>query len=269
MRLVLAALWLLCGCSAGNEAFKARDYETAVARYSDAIDLYDGDHTFFSNRAMALMALDRYEEAAADGKRCMEINPGFMKGFHRHASALVKLGRFAEAVRTCEIGLTTHKGNADLASVLEEARAAMAAEERAAKAGMSRAELLKTQGNDLFKAARFEDAIPKYAEALEACESLSSDVAVAILNNRAACNQQLSNFGAVVDDTTVVLESQPRNIKALLRRALAFEGLERYRTALNDVRQVLMLDPKHPVGNQLQHRLGQTVSTLKSLRPTH
>ena len=255
--------------SEGNAAFKERDYDLAVKRYSEAIDLYDGDHTFFSNRAMALLALDRNSEAEADGRRCMEINPGFMKGFHRTASALIKLGRPDEAVSVCERGLTTHKGNADLASLLDEARTAAASAAAAAKSGMSKAELLKTAGNDLFKAARFEDAIPKYTEAINACDSLSSKVAVAILNNRAACNQQISNYGAVVDDTTLVLEAQPRNLKALLRRALAFEGLERYRACLNDVRQVLMLDPSHPVANKLQHRVGQTVRTLKAERPTH
>lgn len=57
---------------------------------------------------------------------------------------------------------------------------------------------------------------------------------------------------------------QPRNVKALIRRALAFEGLERYRSALADVRAVLAIDPSIQVANQAQHRIGRAVRTLKS-----
>lgn len=256
-------------CSEGNDAFKAGDYEGAVARYSEAIQLCGTEHTFFSNRSMALAALSRWEEAASDGKRCVEINSSFMKGYHRAATALLQLGRAEEAVGICSKGLVHHGGNADLMTLLETCRNADKSAKASAKAGMSRSELLKSEGNVLFKAARFEDAIAKYTKAIDCCESLDSEIAITILNNRAACNQQLSNFSAVVDDTTMVLDSQPSNIKALLRRALAFEGLERYRTALSDVRQVLVQDPRHPVANQLQHRLGQTVRTLKAERPTH
>lgn len=35
---------------------------------------------------------------------------------------------------------------------------------------MSGPELLKTEANDMFKAARFEEAIHKYNDALAACE---------------------------------------------------------------------------------------------------
>jgi tetratricopeptide (TPR) repeat protein len=38
-------------------------------------------------------------------------------------------------------------------------------------------------------------------------------------------------------------QSQPHNVKALLRRGLALEGLERYRMALADIRAVLAIDP--------------------------
>lgn len=78
------------------------------------------------------------------------------------------------------------------------------------------------------QSARFEEAIHKYSEAVEACGEDDTAIAVAVRNNRAACHQQLSNFDAVCDDTTFVLENDPKNVKALIRRGLALEALERY-----------------------------------------
>ena len=60
-----------------------------------------------------------------------------------------------------------------------------------------------------------------------------------------------------------MLEHDPKNIKALLRRGLAFENLERYRSALEDIRNVLMIDPTIAMANAAQHRIGDAVRKLK------
>lgn len=52
-----------------------------------------------------------------------------------------------------------------------------------------------------------------------------------------------------MDDTTQVLEHEPNNVKCLIRRAQALEAMERYRLALQDVRQVLQM-PVAEIGQQ-------------------
>eukprot|EP00353_Schmidingerella_taraikaensis_P012783 CAMPEP_0185588782 /NCGR_PEP_ID=MMETSP0434-20130131/54507_1 /TAXON_ID=626734 ORGANISM="Favella taraikaensis, Strain Fe Narragansett Bay" /NCGR_SAMPLE_ID=MMETSP0434 /ASSEMBLY_ACC=CAM_ASM_000379 /LENGTH=122 /DNA_ID=CAMNT_0028211695 /DNA_START=21 /DNA_END=385 /DNA_ORIENTATION=+ len=120
--------------------------------------------------------------------------------------------------------------------------------------GMSREQLLKEEANAMFKAARFEEAIGAYGRAIDAIKDKTSALYLTCLNNRAACNQQLSNFHAVIEDTSVVLEHEPKNVKALIRRGLAFEGLEKYRSALADIREVLAIDPRIDIANKAQHR---------------
>ena len=68
-----------------------------------------------------------------------------------------------------------------------------------------------------------------------------------------------------------VLEVEPDNVKALIRRAQAFEAVERYRFALQDVKTVLAM-PYSQVGksnwdmcNMMQHRLNRTVQQLKAM----
>ena len=86
-----------------------------------------------------------------------------------------------------------------------------------------------------------------------------------------ACYKQISNFDGTISDCTAVLEVEPQNVKALIRRAQAFEGVERYRFALQDVKTVLGM-PYHQVGNAnfdlcngMQHRLQRTVAQLKKM----
>lgn len=64
---------------------------------------------------------------------------------------------------------------------------------------------------------------------------------------------------------------EPDNVKALIRRAQAFEGVERYRFSLGDIKTVLAM-PYENVGktnwdlcNMMQHRLNRTVQQLKQM----
>ena len=86
-----------------------------------------------------------------------------------------------------------------------------------------------------------------------------------------ACYKQISNFDGVISDCTAVLEVEPENVKALIRRAQAFEGVERYRFALQDVKTVLMMGittvgkTNYDLCNMMQHRLQRTVTQLKKM----
>lgn len=89
-------------------------------------------------------------------------------------------------------------------------------------------------------------------------------------NNRAACYKQLSNFDGVIGDSTAVLEYRPDDIKALVRRAQAYEACERYKSSLQDVRQVLSYGidvvgkPTYDLCNGMQHRLNRVIQQLRS-----
>jgi stress-induced-phosphoprotein 1 len=129
-------------------------------------------------------------------------------------------------------------------------------------------ERLKEEGNAFFKKSAFEEAIAKYTEAInlmphEYGKELNP-IAVACYNNRAACYQQLGFYKKVTEDCSMVIEAEPKNVKALLRRGLALEALEKYRSALSDIRDVLAIDPTVEMANKAQHRLGQAVRRLKA-----
>merc|ERR1712139_421019 len=152
--------------------------------------------------------------------------------------------------------------NDEVGKLVSEIRPEAEAAEAVRIASLGGAEKLKEEGNALFKKGLYEQALPKYTEIIEKFPNAEPNLILAVRNNRAACNHQLSNFYAVVEDSTWVLERDPENLKALVRRMIALEPLEKYERAMEDARHVLRHCPGHDVANKVQHRLGKLVREM-------
>ena len=75
----------------------------------------------------------------------------------------------------------------------------------------------RLEGNQLFKALRFSDALKVYTEGLQH-QALNS----VLLCNRAACLSKLGEYEKAVEDCTAALALRPSYAKARLRRADCF-----------------------------------------------
>eukprot|EP01064_Diplonema_japonicum_P028287 TRINITY_DN4302_c5_g1_i1.p1 TRINITY_DN4302_c5_g1~~TRINITY_DN4302_c5_g1_i1.p1 ORF type:complete len:564 (+),score=176.08 TRINITY_DN4302_c5_g1_i1:59-1693(+) len=69
----------------GNEKFKAQQYKEAIDLYSEAVKRNPKAHAVYSNRGAAYMKMGAYDDAEKDCKKCLEIEPTFVK-------AVVRLG---------------------------------------------------------------------------------------------------------------------------------------------------------------------------------
>uniref|UniRef100_A0A3Q2D2E4 Sperm associated antigen 1 n=1 Tax=Cyprinodon variegatus TaxID=28743 RepID=A0A3Q2D2E4_CYPVA len=102
---------------------------------------------------------------------------------------------------------------------------------------------LKNEGNLLFKNGQFADALEKYSQAIQGYADSGDPQDLCILySNRAACYLKDGNSQDCIQDCTRALELQPFSLKPLLRRAMAYESLERYRKAYVDYKTVLQID---------------------------
>jgi len=186
------------------------------------------------------------------------------------ADKMLGAGDVAGAFRALEQARAVDSGNSTLQSKFERVKAQFEASEKARRANLTPVERLKEQGDDKYKAGMFEDAIDMYTQCIERSTDSSAAIVVKALSNRAACYKQLSNFDATISDCTAVLEVEPENVKALVRRAQAFEAVERYKLALQDVKYVLSLGintagmQNYKLCNQMQGRLQRVVDKLKS-----
>ncbi|DAZ98603.1 TPA: hypothetical protein N0F65_001022 [Lagenidium giganteum] len=111
--------------------------------------------------------------------------------------------------------------------------------------GVKKASEAKEIGNKFFGQGRYLDAIECYTTALKLCpveEDLAYNRAV-YFNNRGACLLKLGRAEEAVDDCSQAIDLSPKYVKALTRRAEAYEKLDRLEEALKDYDAVLAIDP--------------------------
>ncbi|KAH7031962.1 serine/threonine-protein phosphatase PP2A catalytic subunit [Macrophomina phaseolina] len=87
----------------GNKAFKEHDWPTAVEFYSKAIEKYDQEPSFYTNRAQANIKLEAYGFAVADATRAIELDPNNVKAYYRRAVANTAILKHNEALRDWKI----------------------------------------------------------------------------------------------------------------------------------------------------------------------
>lgn len=104
---------------------------------------------------------------------------------------------------------------------------------------------LKQTGNDTFKAGQYGEATNYYSQAIKELEKSNKknpeDLGI-LYSNRAASYLKDGNCAECVKDCNTSLELYPFNVKSLLRRAAAYEALERYRPAYVDYKTALQID---------------------------
>mmetsp|Transcript_49997 Transcript_49997/g.97862 ORF Transcript_49997/g.97862 Transcript_49997/m.97862 type:complete len:320 (-) Transcript_49997:154-1113(-) len=231
-----------------------KDYAGAEKTLQDGL-VYDA-----TNRDLKKMKADLVEKQRAEQ----------VQSYLRKADEQMQSGDIAGAHKTIQQASRSGAGNSDVERMMAKIKPKYEAMERKRKAGLSGTEALKEKGDQAYKNAQFEEAITHYSKCLDALGEKTSPLAIKCLGNRAACYKQISHFDGTVEDCTYVLEVDPENVKALVRRAQAFEAVERYRFALQDVKAVLSM-PYQTIGkanydlcNGLQHRLNRVVQQMKN-----
>lgn len=245
----------------GNEEFKKKNYEKAIEYYTYATEMDPTNHVFYTNRAMCYAAMGKWDKSLRDAEKSISIKKDWEKGHYRRGVALQNLGRLQEAVLAFAECVKLAPQSQDFQKAYDQAKKEM-------MKGLTEAEILKLDGNEMFKAGKIDDAIKKYAVALSKCPpdadllptaaqaaSKATDakdkekekwraIKADIYANRAACYVQLYEPNKVQSDCNAALKLIPNHGKALLRRGQALESLEKYKDALADFEAVLKMDPQ-------------------------
>ncbi|KAJ5096342.1 hypothetical protein NUU61_005698 [Penicillium alfredii] len=111
----------------GNKAFSAKDYPTAIEKFSQAIDLEPQNHILYSNRSAVYSAQTEYQKALEDAEKAISIKPDWSKGHARKGAAYRGLGDLLAAHDAYEEALNIEPGN-------EQAKSGFSAVKRAINA---------------------------------------------------------------------------------------------------------------------------------------
>jgi len=238
--------------------------------------------------AVALRSAGKYKEAVDNIKMGLAVDPGNadlkkqaseMEELMRKDRVLALIGKakeqmqtgdLKECLSTCDRALALDAGNQEIVKIKRAVQPKFEAAEKRRIGSLPKAARDKEVGDKYYKEANFEGAIEAYTRCIDATGDKSSELCIKAYSNRSACYKQLSNFDGTISDCTAVLDSNSNNVKALVRRAQAFEAVERYKSALQDVKTVLSL-PQPTVGqanwslcNMMKERLNRVVQQLKA-----
>ncbi|ETW83267.1 hypothetical protein HETIRDRAFT_439710 [Heterobasidion irregulare TC 32-1] len=86
--------------SEGNALFGQKQYEAALEKYGEAINLDDRNAILYSNRAACQLALADYTKAMEDAEHALKLDPVYSKAWARLASAQGSLNLLPHAIKS-------------------------------------------------------------------------------------------------------------------------------------------------------------------------
>lgn len=108
-----------------------------------------------------------------------------------------------------------------------------------------KAESDKNKGNEAFRCGDYEEALIYYNR------SINISLSPAALNNRAITLIKLNRYTEALGDCEKVIESEPSNIKAYMRRGIANQSLGFVEKSCLDFEKVVELEPSNKRGKEL------------------
>ncbi|XP_057591168.1 sperm-associated antigen 1 isoform X1 [Hippopotamus amphibius kiboko] len=116
----------------------------------------------------------------------------------------------------------------------------------------------KEKGNEAFNSGDYEEAVMYYTR------SISVLPTIAAYNNRAQAELKLQNWNSAFQDCEKVLELEPGNLKALLRRATTYKHQNKLQEAIEDLNKVLAVEPDNELAKKT---LSEVERDLKTSEP--
>ncbi|XP_007933021.1 sperm-associated antigen 1 [Orycteropus afer afer] len=120
----------------------------------------------------------------------------------------------------------------------------------------------KEKGNEAFNSGDYEEAVMYYTR------SISVLPTVPAYNNRAQAEIKLQNWNSAFQDCEKVLELEPGNLKALLRRATVWKHQNKLQEAVKDLRKVLDVEPDNDLAKKILSEVERDLKNAESVSKT-
>eukprot|EP00811_Abedinium_folium_P003592 NODE_13302_length_1173_cov_4.955067.p1 GENE.NODE_13302_length_1173_cov_4.955067~~NODE_13302_length_1173_cov_4.955067.p1 ORF type:complete len:330 (+),score=106.52 NODE_13302_length_1173_cov_4.955067:95-991(+) len=179
-------------------------------------------------------------------KEVLELDPELARAWEVLAMAQKEEGLREEASATVRKARELHQVDSKKLQML-------ARELDAGRTPEDIAKEFEVKGEGFFGRRQYDLAADCYAKALEAMgtSSVGSVSRLQIVRRRCDCAQQLQDWGTCRRDATELLAADPQDTHVLLQRAASNEALEKFKDALDDARQLLLIEPRNAAANRI------------------
>ncbi|CAH8313294.1 unnamed protein product [Eruca vesicaria subsp. sativa] len=235
----------------GNAAYKKKDFDTAIKHYSAAMEIFDEDISFITNRAAVHLEMGQYDECIKDCDKAVERGRELRSDYKMVAKALTRkgtaLGKMAKVskdyepvIETYQKALTEHR-NPDTLKRLNEAERAKKELEQQEYFDPAIGDEEREKGNQFFKEQKYPDAVRHYTEAIK-----RNPKDPRAYSNRAACYTKLGAMPEGLKDAEKCIELDPTFSKGYSRKGAVQFFMKEYDNAMETYQEGL----KHDSNNQ-------------------
>ncbi|KNC82899.1 hypothetical protein SARC_04819 [Sphaeroforma arctica JP610] len=227
----------------GNAAYKKRDFDTAIAHYEKAIELHPENMAFYNNMSAVYFEQKDYEKCREMCKKAVEVGQEqraeyalIAKAYARIGNSYHKEGNYDDAATWLNRSLTEHRTK-DTLNKLNAIEKEKKEAEAKALLNPEEATRIKEEGNAMFKAMKYPEAIKLYTEALTRNPDDHT-----IYSNRAASYMKLGEFPHSLKDCDKCIAMAPDFIKGHTRRGNCLLAMREHQRALEAFEKALSID---------------------------
>ncbi len=228
----------------GNDLYKDKKFDEALAAYDQAIAIDPTNMTFHSNKAAVYLTNKQYDQCIEACMKAVEVGKenrasfeDRAKAYARAAKAYQKKGDLEKAIEMCNEAQLESYDSATQRLLktleLEKKKADTLAYQDDAKA-----EEAKQRGNDFFRAQQWPQAVEQYEEAVKRAPKNA-----AIRNNLAAALCKIMDFNGAVRQIEEALALDPKYVKAYARKGDIEMYRKEFHKAMDSYNKGLSIEP--------------------------
>mmetsp|Transcript_16544 Transcript_16544/g.25020 ORF Transcript_16544/g.25020 Transcript_16544/m.25020 type:complete len:566 (+) Transcript_16544:121-1818(+) len=227
----------------GNELYKAKKFEEALAAYDEAIALDESNMTFLNNKAAVYFTQKNYDMCIEMCNSAMEVGKANMAPFEDRSKALTrcakahqKKGDLGTAIEMCKASQLEFYSK-DTQRLLKTLELEKKKADASAYQDDSKAEEAKQRGNDFFRNKQWPEAVQEYEEAVKRAPKNA-----AIRNNLSAALCKIMDFNGAKREIEIAVDLDPKYVKAWARKGDIEVMLKENHKAMESYRKGLSID---------------------------
>lgn len=228
----------------GNDAYKKKDFETALIHYNKAVERDPTEITFLLNIAAVYFEQKEYKKCIEQCEKAIDIGRENRADFKLIAKAFTRIGHSYEKIDDLkqakiyyEKSMSEHR-TPEIKTLLSRIEQKIKEEEKKAYVDPEKAEEEKELGNQKFKDGDYAAAVKHYTEAI-----LRNPDDPKYYSNRAACYTKLGAFDLGLKDCDKCTELDSKFVKGWVRKGKILQGMQQHRKAVKAYQTALSLDP--------------------------